>query len=166
MNKNLKRKIIQLFMGVFFVFLMVGGYFYPYLGFVVILMMITLLVISIFKNRLWCGWICPRGSFLERYLSFFSLSRSTPKFLKTNLFRWSVVGFMFVLLFIQLWFTGGNLLKIGATFMRLCIATTLVALPLGVIFKPRTWCMFCPMATVQKSLYSFSRFSKEKMGKK
>ena len=29
-------------------------------------MMAFFLVLSAFKGRYWCGWLCPRGSFLER----------------------------------------------------------------------------------------------------
>ena len=31
----------------------------------------------------------------------------------------------------------------------MCLLTTAIALPLSIVFHPRTWCVVCPMGTLQ-----------------
>jgi ferredoxin-type protein NapH len=155
-----KRKIFQWFMGALLPLLLVFGYIWPYLGFVVMAMMLTLIIMSFFMGRFWCGWLCMRGGFLERYLRFFSLRKKIPGFLKSNIFRWFIVACLMSFFALQMWLTGGNLEKIGMVFIRMCIITTIIAVPLGMIFKPRAWCAFCPMGTIQGFLGKTRRLLK------
>jgi polyferredoxin len=45
--------------------------------------------------------------------------------------------------------SGGVLAKIAFVFVTMCIITTVLAIILGLLFKPRTWCAVCPMGTLQ-----------------
>lgn len=62
----------QVFNGVFFMMLLVGGWFYYPLGYFMIFCMVMAMGIGIVKGRWWCDWMCPRGSFWDRYLDIFS----------------------------------------------------------------------------------------------
>jgi ferredoxin-type protein NapH len=153
MNKSKKeikrREKIQLIMWWLLPVIIFGGIFRPYIGYLVLGMMLFFFALSIFRGRYWCGWFCPRGSFLERILARVSKKRGTPSFFKNIRFRWVffcvLIGFM-ILRLIQ---SGGAPEKIGFVFVTMCIITTVIAIPLGIIFKPRAWCVFCPMGTFQ-----------------
>ena len=144
-----KRKIIQLIMWWFLPVIIIGGIFWPYLGYLVVAMVIFFLVMASFKGRYWCGWLCPRGSFLERILSLVSRKGKVPLFLKNMAFRWIVFILLMGFMVFRLIQTEGVWAKIGFVFVTMCLVTTVIAIPLGIIFKPRTWCAFCPMGTLQ-----------------
>jgi ferredoxin-type protein NapH len=145
----LNRKKAQWMMGFLLPVMLIVGYLYPYEGYLIMAMMIGFLGLSLFKGRLWCGWACPRGSFLERYINKPSLHKAIPKFMKNPFFRWAIVLIMIAIAAMQVFMAGGDLLKIGAIAVRMCIITSIIAIPIGLFYKPRTWCSFCPMGTIQ-----------------
>jgi polyferredoxin len=63
---------------------------------------------------------------------------------------------MLVLLFsfmgFQLASDAGNTTHWGTVFWRVCLITTLMALVVGVIYRSRAWCSFCPMGTIQGAI--------------
>ncbi|MDI6799477.1 MAG: 4Fe-4S binding protein [Actinomycetota bacterium] len=144
-----KRKSIQSHAWLLLPLIVFGGLKWPYLGFGVLAMMGFFLVMAAIKGRHWCGWFCPRGSFLERILERVSLNGRVPALLKTAPFRWSVFALMMSFMSFRLIGTGGNPVKIGSVFITMCIITSILAIGLGLIFKPRSWCSFCPMGTLQ-----------------
>jgi polyferredoxin len=148
-KESVNRKKIQFVTGAILPFMLIAGVFFPYIGLVVMLMMAGFLILSLFKGRFWCGYICPRGSFLERYFSRFSLNRPIPAWLKSSPFKYTVLGFMLVFMTVNLMMAWDSLASIGSVFIRLCIQTSLIAVVLGYIFRPRTWCTFCPMGLLQ-----------------
>ncbi|MCK4937671.1 MAG: 4Fe-4S binding protein [Methanosarcinales archaeon] len=110
-------------------------------------------------GRFWCGWLCPRGVFLDRVLAPMSMNRRIPKILRTNGFKNMMLAAMTLLLGLSL--LGYNpvlrsdnpLSLMGGFLVLMCIVSTiLLAVPLGIIFKPRTWCSFCPMGYIQSLL--------------
>ncbi len=148
-EEQLKRKRIQNYMWIFFPIIVIGGLKWPYLGYGVLAIMIIFIILALSKGRQWCGWLCPRGSFLERVFVKVSLNRKAPSFLKEGFLRWAIfVGLLGFMVF-RLIKTGGNPVKIGAVFILMCAISSVVAFALGLIFKPRTWCSFCPMGTLQ-----------------
>ena len=144
-----KRKRIQLIMWWLLPIIIFGGIFWPYIGYLVLAMMLFFFVLSAFKGRYWCGWFCPRGSFLERVLIYISRNRIVPSFFKDAKFRWMVFCILISFMGLRLIQSGGAPEKIGFVFVTMCIITTVIAIPLGIIFKPRIWCVFCPMGTLQ-----------------
>ncbi|MFC1771003.1 4Fe-4S binding protein [Candidatus Margulisiibacteriota bacterium] len=148
-NEKKSRKTLQWILGSLLIPLLIAGMINPYVGYVIMAMMISLITISIFKGRYWCGWLCMRGSFLERHFSSFSGQRKIPEFFKSIYFRLFIIIVLMGMFSLQLWLAGWDLAKIGMIFVRLCIVTTLVAIPLGLIYRPRIWCSFCPMGTIQ-----------------
>lgn len=129
--------------------IVIGGIFWPYLGFLVVAMMAFFLVLSAFKGRYWCGWLCPRGSFLERIFAPLSPNRKIPRVFKTRILRGVVFAVLMGFMIFRLVHSGGVLAKIAFVFVTMCIITTVLAIILGLIFKPRTWCAVCPMGTLQ-----------------
>lgn len=124
------------------------GLFYPFIGGLALVCMLAPVVVAFFKGRIWCGNFCPRGSFNDIILARFSTKRKIPAFLRETWFRILVlIGVMSAFIF-QLTLAWGNFLSVGRVFVRMIIITTLITIILGLIYKPRTWCTFCPMGTM------------------
>lgn len=140
----------------------IGGFIYPYLGLLMIPMMIILLLTSLFKGRFWCGNVCPRGSFLEMFLKRISRNSKIPEFFKLMPFRLIILAIFFGIFGMRLWdvFQQGNILEqLGILFASMCLITTIIAIVLGIPFASRAWCSFCPMGSLQNLLHKSSRRS-------
>lgn len=124
----------------------------PLLGYLVVGMMGFLLVLSVFRGRYWCWNLCPRGAFLDGVLSKVSPKRPLPGFFTKQWFRWTVFGVFMAFLALRL-ISGGNYLAIGAVFVSMCLATTLISIILGLTMRHRGWCAICPMGTLQEKLH-------------
>ena len=147
-SKNEIYNIIHQWSWVFLLAFCLIGIFYPVIGTIALVCMLAPVVVAFFRGRMWCGNFCPRGSFNDIILAKFSAKGKMPSFLSTTLFR---VFFLIVLMSafsIQLVLAWGNSVAIGWVFLRMIIITTLLTLVLGLIYKPRTWCTFCPMGTM------------------
>jgi ferredoxin-type protein NapH len=132
--------------------IVIGGLFYPLLGYVAVAMMAALLTLSIFRGRYWCWNLCPRGAFLDGVLSKVSRQKPLPRVFAKSWFRWLVFSLLMVFLIFRIIRTGGNLIAIGSVFVGMCVLTTTIAIILGVLTKPRGWCAICPMGTLQDKL--------------
>jgi len=129
--------------------IILGGLFFPPLGYSVFFMMLFFLVLSYFRGRLWCSHLCPRGAFLDLVLAKLSLGGKIPKtFLKVK-FRWLIFWVFMVFFIVQLIIAKKDIFSLGFVFVRLCLVTTLIAIFLGIPFKSRVWCAICPMGTLQ-----------------
>ena len=151
-NKMMKYKLSQLTMVWFLPIIVIGGLFFPLLGYVVAVMMIFLLTLSFFKKRYWCWNLCPRGAFLDIVMPRFSLKKSPPKIFLKMWFRWAVFILFMTFLVIRIMHSGTSLIAIGAIFVSMCLLTTVVAIILGVFTKARGWCAICPMGTLQEHI--------------
>jgi polyferredoxin len=147
------RSIVQHVMAFGLPLIVIGGVLMPRLGLLAGGLMLTSLVLALWKGRFWCGWVCPRGSFLDRWLALVTLNRPIPKPLLRPRFRWSVFTILMSLMAARLTFAGNNLDRVGSVFVMLCLATTMVAVSLGILYKARTWCTFCPMGTLQAQVH-------------
>jgi len=132
--------------------IVIGGLFYPLIGYLVVAMMVFLLILSYFKLRYWCWNLCPRGAFLDILMSKFSLNRPLPKLFRRQWFRWLLVAVFAVFLVFRIVRTGGNLIAIGSVFVSVCLLTTIVSIFLAVGTKQRGWCAICPMGTMQEEI--------------
>jgi len=137
--------------------IVIGGLFYPALGYLVVAMMVFLLVLSFFKARYWCWNFCPRGAFLDGVMSKFSPQKPTPKIFTKQWFRWSMVIIFMVFLFFRISHTGGSLIAIGAVFVSMCLITTVISIVLSIFTKHRAWCVICPMGKLQETISKASR---------
>jgi len=128
------------------------GWKYPYLGFMVPIVMITGLIGSFLKGRVVCGNFCPRGSFFDTWFKPLGGSTKVPKLLTTPKLRWSLLVALFSFMIVQLLSDIGSAAHWGTVFWRVCMVTTLIALVVGVRYRSRAWCAFCPMGTIQGAI--------------
>lgn len=132
--------------------ILIGGLFYPLLGYLVVGMMAFLLALSFFKARYWCWNLCPRGAFLDIVMSKASLNKPVPRFFAKNWFRWAVLVLLMSFLVIRIIRSGGNLIIIGSVFVGMCLITTIISVILAVFTKHRGWCAICPMGLLQAKI--------------
>ena len=151
-------KKTQVIMIWFLPLIVIGGLFYPLLGYLVLAMMAILLTLAFFKGRYWCWNFCPRGAFLDIVLSKVSLNNPLPKSFLKQWFRWLIFVLFMSFLILRIVLTGGNLVAIGSVFVVMCILTTIISIALGVLTKHRGWCMICPMGTLQEKIGKISHF--------
>lgn len=142
------KKFIHEWIWVILLIFCVGGLLYPAIGIAAIVCMLAPVVVAFFRGRAWCGSFCPRGSFSDSILTKISVGKYIPKVLKTAGFRVLFLVLLMGAFGIQLTFAWGDTIKTGTVFVRMILITTLLTLILGVVFKPRTWCTFCPMGTM------------------
>lgn len=124
------------------------GWFFPVAGWAAIICMVGPVLTAIWRGRWWCGHICPRGNLYDRLLSKYSPHRPIPNFVRTKGFRLFMVGFIFAMFGVQMYFAWGNWGAMGRVFWNIILATTIVGVVLSFIYAPRTWCSFCPMGTI------------------
>ncbi|MFH0732887.1 MAG: 4Fe-4S binding protein [Candidatus Omnitrophota bacterium] len=60
-----KRRLKQLLMAGPFLVIVIAGWRYPLLGYFIPLCMILGVSMGLFKGRVFCNWLCPRGSFYD-----------------------------------------------------------------------------------------------------
>jgi len=142
--------------------IVIGGLFNPLLGYLVLGMMIFFLILSFFKGRYWCWNLCPRGAFLDIVLSKFSQNAPIPKIFTKKPFRWFVFILFISFLIFRIVESGGSLVVIGGIFVLMCVVTTILSIFLGVATKHRSWCMICPMGTLQDSIGKIKKSKKTK----
>jgi polyferredoxin len=145
-------KKAQLIMVWFLPLVVIGGFFYPMLGYFVLGAILFMLVLSIFKARYWCWNFCPRGSYLDLVLSKISRNKAIPKIFTKEWFRW----LLFVLIMSSFTFqtikAGGSIKAIGLVFVIMCAVSTVIATILGIVTKHRSWCTICPMGLLQEKI--------------
>lgn len=153
-------KISQSIMVWFLPVVMIGGLFFPVLGLIVFLMMISFLILSYFRGRLWCSSFCPRGAFLDMLLSRFSLKKKLPAFLYKPRAKWLIFACFMAVFILQFVFAQKTFAAVGFVFVKTCIITTLIAILLGIPMHYRRWCAICPMGTLQEGIHSLRKAKK------
>jgi len=145
-----KIRRITPYLGMIVLIVSIGGIFYPKLGYILLLVFATLLIIAPFRGRWFCGNLCPRGSFVDFWLAPLSRRLVIPPFLRSMWIRIPIFIALMGFMIYRLLGTQGMVDRVGMVFVTLCIITTSFAIIFGVIIAPRTWCTFCPMGTLQR----------------
>lgn len=143
------RRVLQWLMAPLVPLVIIGGYYWPYLGYVAITLLTIMFIQVWFRGRYYCGWICAMGGFYERVLAKVSLKKPMLPLFKTAWFKWLVFTLMMGLLLSRLIMSEGDLEKIGGVFVMMWTISTSFAIALGLVWKPRSWCSVCPMGTMQ-----------------
>ena len=138
--------------------IVIGGLFYPMLGYLVVAMMAFFLTLSFFKGRYWCWNLCPRGAFLDIALSRVSRNKPLPKVFTKQIFRWIIFVLFIGFLLFRIVRSGGSLIAIGSIFVGMCLFTTIISIILGITTKHRGWCVICPMGTIQEQISKIAKF--------
>ncbi|MTI69630.1 MAG: 4Fe-4S ferredoxin [Firmicutes bacterium] len=97
------------------------------------------------EGKVHCAKYCPRGSILAKFLQNVSLDKNMPKFLKKKIFKNLLLGLMITVFSISLFHAGLNFTKIAFSIFRFMTMSLAIGVIMGIIFKPRSWCMVCPM---------------------
>lgn len=143
----------QLIMVWFLPLVVIGGFYYPMLGYLVLAAVLFMLILSIFKSRYWCWNFCPRGSFLDLGLSKISRNKAMPRVFTKPWFRWTVFVLIMSSFMFQIIRTGGGSVRaIGLVFVIMCSVSTIIATILGIATKHRAWCVICPMGLLQEKI--------------
>ena len=90
------------------------------------------LIISVVKgNKAYCNKYCGRGQLFSLIGGRFGLSRrkDVPAWMRSKYFRYGFLVFFFAMFFVML-------------------TSTVLGLVTMVLFKPRSWCVYCPMGTM------------------
>ena len=126
----------------------IGGWFYPLLGYLLIGCMAGALGIAAFKGRTWCDWMCPRGSFYDLFLGKVSKKNNVPYFFRATTTRVAMIFILFTIIGVQIYFAWPSINGIGLAFVIVLTITTSLGIVLGMGIHPRTWCHICPMGTI------------------
>lgn len=126
---------------------LIGGWFYPLIGFLLLGCMLGAIGVAFYKGRAWCDWMCPRGSFFDLFLKRFSRGKEIPAFFKKTGVRISVILILFSVLGSQVYLYWGDWSAIGKVLVTILTVTTTVGIVLGIIYQERIWCHICPMGT-------------------
>jgi polyferredoxin len=143
-----KRTRLQKYTSVILPLVIIGGWIYPPLGFLLLLCMVGAVGIAIYNGRAWCDWMCPRGSFYDLFLEKLSRKIPFPGLFKKNWFRTVVLSLLMTALSMQIYYAWGSSYGIGQAFVTVLTVTTTVGIVLGAFYKPRAWCQICPMGTL------------------
>ena len=149
MKEKKSRKYWQIALAPLVPLVVIGGYFWPYLGDIAMAMLVFMFILALFRGRYYCGWFCAMGAFFERVLSVVSSKRKMLPLFKESWFKWLVFALMMGLLVSRLILAGGDPRKIGAAFVMMWTISIGMGIGLGLVWKPRSWCSICPMALLQ-----------------
>jgi len=128
------------------------GWWFPWLGFSVPLVMLAGVVGSLFNGRYVCGHLCPRGAFYDRWVAPLSARKPIPSWFRSRAFRWILFAGLMGLMVARILQNPGDPLHWGRVFWMMCLVTTGIGLPLALWVHPRSWCSFCPIGTVQSAI--------------
>ena len=146
LEKKRNRKLY--FMAGIFLAVLIGGWFWPLLGYFIPLCMLLGIGIGVWRGRKWCDWYCPRGSFFDSLIKPISPKKEISLFFKGLPLRIGMLSFLMLMMTIQIIKRWPDPYKIGMFFVILLTVTTIVGLILALIFHQRTWCCFCPIGSM------------------
>ncbi len=99
------------------------------------------------RGKVHCRSYCPRGSILGKWLPYISLNRNMPKFMTTKFFKYTLLTLMLAVFSFSLSHAGWQYNKIAFRVFRFMVMSLGVGVVTGMLFKPRSWCVVCPMGT-------------------
>ncbi|WP_243137109.1 4Fe-4S binding protein [Desulfofundulus thermobenzoicus] len=124
------------------------GWFYPWLGFLMLGCMVGSLGVAAFRGRAWCDWMCPRGAFFDLFVRPLSRKVKIPVLFRSSYVRVFMIGLIFTMIGLQWYLAWGNVAAMGLALVRILTVTTVVGIILGLMIHPRVWCHICPMGTL------------------
>jgi polyferredoxin len=164
MRRFLPRRTLDALALAFVLSVTIGGWFFPVAGLALAVLMAAAVALSLkarfgsARRRAFCNGVCPRGRALGFALRPISRGRTMPKAFSELSFRRGLCGFM---MFCVL----GSLVRAlpgleglpafaaaGRIFWGLCLISLAGGLALGILYRPRAWCVVCPMGTLQDTI--------------
>lgn len=147
-----KRSRLQIYTFLGLPLVIVGGWFYPKLGYLLLGCMVGAISIAFYKGRAWCDWMCPRGSFYDLFIGKISRNKKIPDFFKKKTTRFAMLTILLSVLGSQIYMHWGDWDAVGSAMVTILTVTTLIGIILGVIYQQRIWCHICPMGTIGNQL--------------
>ncbi len=147
-EKQKQRKLRQSLTWVGLPLVAVLGWFYPWLGFLLLGCMVGAVGVAAFRGRAWCDWMCPRGAFFDLFVRPLSRKKAIPAFFRNRAVRVFMLGLIFTMIGVQWYLAGGDVAAMGLALVRILTVTTVVGIILGLVIHPRIWCHICPMGTL------------------
>lgn len=136
-----------------------AGHFYPYLGLIALAISLFILSTSLKKKRNGCKTACPRSVFLDKSMKKVSMKNKLPLIFKKKWFEYLILALFVTMLTFRLSNTS-NLQSIGYVFVFMCSISTTIAMIMGFLAKPKSWCTICPVGTSQDVIWK--QFGKQK----
>lgn len=95
-------------------------------------------------GRLFCGWLCPMGTWMEYVISRFSRKGQVPIWMKHKAFR---AGFLAIFAIFIFW--SFTVLPRPWNGFVIMFAMLVFGTSFGLLFAPKTWCAYaCPWGTL------------------
>lgn len=108
-------------------------------------------------GRVHCSKYCPRGSMLMVFLEKLSLNNNLPRYINNKHVKNLMLVWMIAMFAISLVVAGGDFIKTAMAIFRMMLMSTTVGVLMGVLFKPRSWCVICPMGTATSMIEKAQR---------
>jgi len=125
------------------VFMVISLLFFGVYSFNLVLVLAAFLA-SFLIGRLFCGWFCPLGTFMEYIISRFSRRTEVPSIIKHKGVRFL---FLSVFALFMVWSLTA-LPRLWASFLLVGVMFVLGTV-LGLLYSPKTWCAYvCPWGTL------------------
>ena len=140
-----------------------GGLWIPKLGLLLIPVMAALPVMGLLQGKMWCGNVCPHGSFFDRFIQWISFNRNIPSWAKSKTAAAIMLAVFITIKTTRLtaafdtWGTAAFADKLGLVFVMNYLMVTVLGTAFAVFVNPRTWCNFCPMGTFQSLFYKLGQ---------
>ncbi|SMG51039.1 4Fe-4S binding protein [Dethiosulfovibrio salsuginis] len=143
-------KYIRWISALIYATVMVVGWWYPPVALVAFALMGLVLLTG--KRKKWCGSYCPRGSFLDMVMKHLSPKKPVPKWMTGKRIWYISLGVFLAMFTSQILLTGlwndFSWWRFGVVAYRMCLITSLVALPLALWRNHRAWCSVCPVGNL------------------
>lgn len=104
------------------------------------------------RGKVHCVSYCPRGSILGKWLPLVSLNRSLPHFMTRKWFKYALLILMVSVFSFSLSHANWQFNSIAMRAFRFMAMSLGVGMVVGILFKPRSWCVICPMGTATSLL--------------
>lgn len=127
----------------------IAGHWINFMGYIALVFAMLILMSPLFYRKNSCKALCPRRSFLNTVVGPFSLYKKMPRFLTKPLTRKIILGVFMGMLITRLIITNG---QVEIVFVGMCTVSTLAAVLLGILYKPRSWCTVCPVGEGKKMI--------------
>jgi len=137
---------------VFVLAVAVGGFFYPYVGFAVAVVMVVAVAMTLVKPKSFCAYACPRGKALGLGLRPFSRGKPLPPGFITPGLKRALCGFMIFCVIGNTARLANTPAALGTFFWGLCVLSLAAGVVVGILYRPRAWCAVCPMGTLQETI--------------
>ena len=140
-----------------------GGLWIPKLGLLMIPVMAVLPVMGLLQGKMWCGNVCPHGSFFDRFIQWISFNKKIPFWAKSKTAAAVMLAVFMTVMTTRLtavfetWGSAAFTDKLGLVFVMNYLMVTVLGTAFAVFVNPRTWCNFCPMGTFQLLFYKLGQ---------